>query len=378
MKVICDRAALADALNVVAGVVATRTPKPVYACVKFAAGSGEAGLTMTATDGEVGLRMGVDQVSVEQPGEALVPADKLLQIVRSSFDPTLTIEVKENAAHVKGADAHFTIYGYDPKEFPEIKPGEQEDGGTLDCELPAATLQKIVARTLFATATESSRYAINGVLFDRKGKKLRLVATDGRRLAVAIGGCTPGKGAAENSNCIIPSKALKLVLRLIDDPDALVRISLEETAVNFRIGDGPDAAALSSNLVEGVFPPFEDVIPRDQDKKVTFTTATLTSAVQRAALLTNEESKGVRMSFKEGGLTLTSRAPELGESEIEVDLNDYKGDPIDIGFNPGFIIDALRVVDEQQVIVEMKEPNKPGVIKAGSDFTYVVMPVNLQ
>lgn len=375
MKVICDRAALAEALNVVAGVVATRTPKPVYACVKFAAGAGDAGLMLTATDGEVSLQLGVDQVSVEDPGDSLVPADKLLQIVRSSLDPTLTIEVKENAAHIKGADAHFTIYGYDPQEFPDIRRAEEPK---VDCELPALTLQKLIARTLFATATESSRYAINGVLFDRKGKKLRLVATDGRRLAVAVGACTPGKGAEESSNCIIPSKALKLVLRLIDDPDALVRIALEETGVVFRIGDGPDAAMLSSNLVEGVFPPFEDVIPRDQDKKVTFATAALSSAVQRAALLTNEESKGVRMSFKQSGLTLTSRAPEMGEAEIEVDLDDYKGEPIEIGFNPGFIVDALKVVDEQQVIVEMKEPNKPGVIKAGSDFTYVVMPVNLQ
>jgi len=373
MKVICDRGALADALAVVGGVVVARTPKPVYACVKFVATSEDGGLTLVATDGEVGLTLGVDQVSVEEPGEALVPADKLLQIVRTSADPTLTIEVKENAAHIRGADSHFTIFGYDPKEFPEVRDfGE----ATADCELSAGVLQKLISRTLFATAAESSRYAINGVLYDRKGKKLRLVATDGRRLAVANATCNVA--AEGDTSCIIPSKALKLITRLIDDPDANIRLAIEESSIVFAIGDGPDAAILSSNLVEGAFPPFEDVIPRDQDKKITFTTTALSSAVQRAALLTNEEAKGVRMAFNDKRLTLSSRAPEMGEAQIDVDLDEYKGEPIEIGFNPGFLIDALKVVDDQQVLVELKAPNKPGVIKAGNEFTYVVMPVNLQ
>jgi len=373
MKVICDRAALADALNIVAGVVVPRTPKPAYACVKLSAESAKKGLTLTATDGEVGMHLGVDQVSVEKPGEALIPADKLLQIVRTSLDPTLTIEVKDTTAHVRGADAHFTIFGLNPGEFPPVRSFE---GKPVDCEIAAGSLQRQVSRTLFATAAESSRYAINGVLFDRKGKKLRLVATDGRRLAVATGSCQ--KAAEGDTQCIIPTKALRLVTRLIDDPDAVIRVSIEETGILFSIGDGPDAAALSSNLVDGAFPPFEDVIPRDQDKRVTFDTATLSSAVQRAALLTNEESKGVRLAFTPQRLTLSSRAPEMGEAEIGVDLAEYKGEPIEIGFNPGFIVDALKVVEDSQVMIELKASNKPGVIKAGNDFTYVVMPVNLQ
>ena len=110
----------------------------------------------------------------------------------------------------------------------------------------------------------------------------------------------------------------------------------------FSIGEGSDAAVLSTNLVEGAFPPFEDVIPKDQDKKVTFDASELASAIRQAALLTNEESKGVRMSFKDKMLTLTSRAPEMGEAEIHMDLDKYDGDPLEIGFNPGFIVDALK------------------------------------
>jgi DNA polymerase-3 subunit beta len=137
---------------------------------------------------------------------------------------------------------------------------------------------------------------------------------------------------------------------------------------------------LACNLVEGSFPPYEDVIPRDQDKRATFTIGALGSAVRRAALLTNEESRGVRLAFAadDRSLTLSSRAPEMGEAEINVEIDEYDGEDIEIGFNPAFITDALKILDNDQVIIEMKAPNKPGLIKSGSDFVYVVMPVNLQ
>jgi DNA polymerase-3 subunit beta len=236
-------------------------------------------------------------------------------------------------------------------------------------------LQGLVGRTLFAAAAEHIRYAINGILFDREGKNLRMVATDGRRLALARGQCTRGSNKAR---CIVPSKALGLLTRLVRDPAATVQVAIEENQALFRIGDHAGGAVLSSNLVEGTFPPFEDVIPKDQDKKVTFDVEVLRSAIKRAALLTNEESKGVRLSFTDKKLTLTSRAPEMGEAEILVEPADYEGDPVEIGFNPAFITDALKVIDAGQVLIELKAPNKPGVLKTGGEFTYVVMPVNLQ
>ena len=142
---------------------------------------------------------------------------------------------------------------------------------------------------------------------------------------------------------------------------------------------GDARAVLASNLVEGAFPPFEDVIPKDHDKKVTFDRDVLTAAVRRAALLTNEESRGVRMSFNGENkmVELTSRAPEMGEADIRVPVNAYEGDDIEIGFNPHFITDALKVITEPEVVMELKAPNKPGLIKSGNDFVYVVMPVNL-
>ena len=182
-------------------------------------------------------------------------------------------------------------------------------------------------------------------------------------------------------SCIVPSKALKLAVKLIDDPEMSVRMAIEDNQVLFAFGSSDEpglTAVLSSNLVEGAFPPFEDVVPKEHDKKVSFEASTLGSAVRQAALLTNEESKGVRMSFVQDKLTLTSRAPEMGEATVEVKLDDYQGDPMEIGFNPGFIIEALNVIDGGPITLELKEANKPGVIRTGNDFTYVLMPVNLQ
>lgn len=370
MKVICDRGALAEALGMLGGVTTHRGAMPVLSCVKLVAQDGE--LTLSATDMEIGLTLSVGQVDVNRPGEALVPFDKLSQIVRACEDPTLSLEVDKTIMNIKGADSHFKVYGYDPKSFPKIR-----DFTDLkpDFEANAGHLRRLVSRTLFATAVENSRYAINGVLFERKGKKLRVVATDGRRLAVARGEASTA--ADGESKAIVPSKALNTLLKLITDPDVDVKCAADQKQIIFSVGDGVGAATLTSNLVEGAFPPFEDVIPKDQDKKVSFDAAELTSAVRRAALLTNEESKGVRLSFQNNQLTLTSRAPEMGEAEIVVEMKSYQGDPIEIGFNPAFITDALKVIDSDQVMIELKAPNKPGVLKSGADFTYVVMPVNL-
>jgi len=370
MKVICDRTALLEAATVVGSVTGGRTPTPVLRCMRLLASDGM--LQLAATDLEMGLRIAIPQVDVQKEGEVVVPADKLLQIVRTCDDATLTLDSEGHALNIDAAGSHFKVYGFDPKEFPPVRDFAD---AKVDCSLRARDLQTLVQRTSFAAATEHSRYAINGLLFERKGKKLRIVATDGRRLAVATGECKGGDGT---KNCIIPTKAMSLLIKLLRDPEETVRIAIEENQVLFCAGDDANAAVLSSNLVEGAFPPFEDVIPKDQDKKVSCDTASLLNAIRRAALLTNEESKGVRMSFADDTLTLTSRAPEMGEAEVELKLDKYEGEPVEIGFNPGYIADALKVVDGEKVIVELKAPNKPGVLRTGNDFTYVLMPVNLQ
>lgn len=369
MKVICDRGALVDALAMIGGVVVARTPKPVLTCVKLTAD--DAGLTLEATDTEVSVCLTSARVEASEPGEALIPADKLNQIVRESIDATITLSADGDVAEVTGSDSKFKIYGHPPADYPaKVKfPGEP------DFTIAAGDLHRLVAQTLFATARENSRYAINGVLFERAGNKLTVVATDGHRLALAKGSCKAAdKADKDTRSAIIPTKALHLLMRLFNDAEQTVSVKVADSQILFKTDD----AVLASNLVEGNFPPYADVIPKDGDRKATLATDNFVSAVRRAALLTNEESKGVRMAFSKDGLTLSSRAPEMGEAEISVDLPEYAGEPVEVGFNPAYLLDALKVIDESQVHLELKAPNKPGVLRTGPNFLYVVMPVNLQ
>ena len=364
LKVNCDRTALVDALALASAVVPSRTTTPVLTCLKLVGKDGE--LQLRATDGQISLALTVPGVEVASEGEALVPADKLGQIVRTCEDSTVALETDRNVATVRGDGSTFKIYGYDPKDYPAAR--ETQAGAAF--EVTAETLRRLIARTLFATAVENARFAINGVLMERKGKRIRLVGTDGKRLAVAAGGCS-GDG---DMTLIVPSKSLNILVKMLGDPDAKVTIGKSDGQATFQV---EGVGTLVTSLVEGTFPPFEDVIPKDQDKRVTFDATDLAAAIRRAALLTNEESKGVRFAFKGDTLVVSSRAPEMGEAEIRVPMSGYQGDAIEIGFQPAFIIDALKVVDGQQVMVEMRSPQKPGVFKVGQEFTYVVMPVNV-
>ena len=385
MKVICDRSALLDAANLAASVVAARTPRPQLTCVKLTASKDASapGLTIAATDAEVSVRLTTGQVEIQEEGEVLVPADKLRQIVAAQeSDPTLTIDATKDQTEIRGTGARFKVFGYPAAEFPPVTefpgPGSAADAFSIDADLFA----QLITRTIFSTARENSRYAINGVLLKRDAKKIAMVATDGRRLALAKGSCTPASGAGDGGQCIVPTKALSLALKLLATASDTVQVAVTDNQIIFAFtgDDDSEATVLASNLVEGTFPPYEDVLPKDQDKKATLNVDVLSSAVRRAALLTNEESRGVRMAFStsDRSLKLSSRAPEMGEAEIEVQLDNYEGADIEVGFNPAFITDALKVVPGDEVIFELKAGNKPGLIKSGTDFLYVVMPVNLQ
>ena len=367
MKVICNRGALLDALLMAGNVVAARTPKPVLQCVKMTAA--ENSLTVAATDLEVAIRYIDSQVQIEKSGEALLPADKLRDIVRESVDDTLSIELAGEQAVIKGQDSKFTIYTQNPREFPPVPDFE----GQPDFEITGGHLKQLIGQTLFAAAKESTRYAFNGVLVVAKGKKISLVSTDGRRLAQAKGDLTSEKLPKDGARAIVPAKALTLIDKLVDDPEAAVSVQIRENQVIFHTAD----ATLTSNLVEGQFPPYEDVIPKDTDKKMTAGTADFLSAVKRAALLTTEESKGVRLQFSKSGLKLTSRSPESGEAEVNFPCK-YEGSDVEIGFNPQFLTEARRVVETDELSLELTAPNRPGLLKGGPNFLYVIMPVNLQ
>ncbi len=366
MKVNFNRTALSDALGLLTSVVPSRTPKPILRCVKIVAG--ERDVRISATDLEVGINCILSEVQVDEPGEVVVPADKLAPVIRESVDEVIALEAAEGKCEIRGADSHFTIYGQEAELYPPVP---DFDGGA-HIEIALDNLQAGIEQTLFATAKESSRYAINGVLWEIKGKKLMFVATDGRRLAQA-------KLSLESApdeqilkqKIIVPAKTMGLLGKLAGDGET-VAVRLVDNQIVAHCGN----VVISSNLVEGNFPKYQDIIPTDYDKKLSLPTEPTLSAVRRASLLTSEESRGIKLAFTPGNLVFSGSAPEAGDAEVDMAI-EYPGPPIEIGFNPAFLVDVLRVIKTPTFDMELGQADRPGVIKSGSSFLYVLMPINL-
>ncbi|HTV47383.1 MAG TPA: DNA polymerase III subunit beta [Phycisphaerae bacterium] len=378
MKAIVHRQALVDVLGLACGVVPARSPKPVLTCVRLSTTSTPRGkvLSCVSTDLEATLETTLAQVDIKQDGSALLPANKLNEIVNSSPDETLALEVNGEKATLKGADSTFTLLGYNVNEFPPISGFE----GEPDFSISAGQLKSMLDRTRFAAAREMSRYAINGVLFERKAKKLSLVATDGHRLAQARDEVQ--SAGSKDHSAVAPIRAIGLLDRLLTDPEQTVQLQFRENKLFVRVlatgsneKDGV-CAMFSAALVEGSFPPYQDVIPKDCDRKAVINRDKLLSGVRRAALLTNEESRSVRLSFSPKQLIISARAPEMGDAKLEVPV-EFSGEAIEIGFNPNYLAEALKVAPTEDITFELKSPGKPGMIRSGSNFLYVIMPVNL-
>lgn len=367
MKANFNRTALGEVLGLLTSVVPSRTPKPVLRCVQITAG--ESDVRACATDLEVGINCTVSEVQVEEVGEIIVPADRLAAIVRESADEVLSVQAAKGTCEIRGADSRFTIYGQEAGQYPTV-PGFD---GTADIEILLGNLQAGIEQCLFATAKESTRYALNGVLWEIKGKKLSLVATDGRRLVrcrVNLS-LSPGEKAAA-AKIIVPTKAMALLSKIGGGEKDTIAVKL----VNNQILFGCANVVISSNLIEGSFPKYEDIIPTDYDKKLVLSTEAALSAVRRSALLTSEESRGIKLSIGKSGIVFSGRAPEAGDAQVDMPV-DYKGEPIEIGFNPQFLIDALRVIQAPEFELELGQPDRPGLMKSGANFLYVLMPINL-
>jgi DNA polymerase-3 subunit beta len=370
MRAILPRQEFQDVLSAVATLAGGRTTRPILGCVKLIAADNR--LEVSATDGEAGLRLGVSALSVEQPGELVVPADRLLPIVREMNDVEVSVASDERYCVIRGEGSEFRIFVMDPADFPPLPEFE----GEPDLTMSLGELRRLVMLTLYAAARETSRYAINGVLWEKQGKRLFVVATDGRRLARA-GGSVLGSSSAD-FEVVVPAKAMSVFERVFTaggrDGDSKVDVRVMPNQLLLRAGD----RVLSTVLVEGNFPKYEDVIPKEHTKCARVERELLFGAVKRAALLTTEESRAVKLSFEKDSLVITSQAPEQGDARVEIPIS-YEGDPLTIGFNPAFLNDALRVLPFEEVSLHLHESFRPGVLcgEDKSQFLYVVMPVSL-
>lgn len=368
MRVTFNRAALAEALGLMVSVVPSRTPKPVLKCIRIAAAGKQ--VSICATNLEVGLNYLISEVEIAREGEVVVEANHLADIVRASTEDVLLLEATDTTCEIRGTDSRFTIYGQEPSQYPKVP---SLDDGDVDFTITLEQLQSGIQQCLFATAKESSRYAINGVLWEVKGKKLLLVATDGRRLArCRVGLETAPKGAEGVANIIVPARTMALLEKVAAHDKDIVAVKLGDNQILMSCS----SVVISSNLVEGNFPKYEDIIPTDYDKSLKLSTEVALSAVRRASLLTSEESKGIKLSVKPDALVFSGSSPEAGAAEVSMPV-EYTGEPIDIGFNPVFLMDVLKVIRESDFELELGQPDRPGLVKSGADFLYVLMPINL-
>ncbi len=370
MKATLPRQAFHEALAAAATLTGGRTTRPVLSCVMIEVRSEL--VEISATDGESALRLGFGGVAVKKPGTVVLSADRLFGIIRELDDVEITLDSDDRQCTIRGEGSEFKVYVTDPGDFPPAPTFE----GEADLTIEGGELWRLVSLTIYAAARETSRYAMNGVLWEKSGKRLSLVATDGRRLARASSGLLESRSG--DFQAIVPAKALsvfeKVFTRPRDEADWRIDVKLLPNQMLFH----SSGRVLSTVLVEGHFPQYQGVIPRDSDKRARLSREELHTAIRRAALLANEQSRAVRFSFKEGSLQLSAQSPEQGEARVEIPAA-YDGSPLDIGFNPTFLADALRAMPGDDVFFEVKETQRPGLI-CGEDkeqFFYVIMPVSL-
>ncbi len=369
MRVICHREGLLSACQLVNVAVAEKKLSHILQNLKMIVEGDRC--TLMATDTEVGIRMEVRSVKVEEPGEALLLANRLLSILRESTEDEVTIETGEDSTWLRSKHAEFEMPSEDPAIFPDFPTFEEEDYH----ELEAGLLREMIRRTQFAVASsESARYgATTGILWELNGEKIRLVATDGRRLAMADGTGTPqGNHSTNGQMPVVPIKAMTLLERNLQEPEEKVRISIRANEILIKT----ERSVIYSRLVEGRFPNYQQVLPKKHQVKVPLTVGPFQVAIRQAAIMTDEESKRVVFSFDKEKLILHARGQASGSSKVEMEL-DFTGDPIEISFDPKYLIEMLRVLDpDLQLTLELLDSNSPAIFQNETgDYTYVVVPL---
>jgi DNA polymerase III subunit beta len=367
MKASYDREGLLAAVQVVSSVVPSRTPKPILQNIKVTTTKDKCVLTATDLD-SVGIRLEVRGVQVEEPGDALLPTSRLLSILRECEDQELRLEADASSSFIRGEHNEFELPGDDPLQYPEV-PGF--DGDDYH-QVQASVLKTMIDRTIFAAATEHARFALTGILWEVTAQKVRLVATDGRRLAVADGiGVMHGKHDSSGQTPVVPTKVMQLLERNLLDPEEPVFASLRANEALFKT----TKAEIYGRLVEGRYPPYRDVFPKKAGFKTKLTVAPFMSAVRQAAILTDEESRGVDFSFAKGKLTLKAKVADKGRAKVEMPV-EFEGKGADVTFDPKFIIEMLRVLNEDaELTLELGDATSAALFKAGDDYSYIVMPL---
>lgn len=366
MKFRVSRDALLKPLNLVAGVVERRQTLPVLSNVLLNLDGDR--LSITGTDLEVELVGRVRLEAAGDAGEITVPARKLADICKSLPEGAdVEFSVSDGKATVRSGRSRFTLATLPAREFPNI----EDSIGTHQLTLKQGQLRRLIDRTAFAMAQQDVRYYLNGMYWEIRSGRLRAVATDGHRLAV----CTfPEALDLEDTQVIIPRKGILELGRLMQSDEDGVTIILGSNHVRATTDD----FTFTSKLVDGKFPDYERVLPRSPDKLMVGERMALRQAFTRTAILSNEKYRGVRLKLSADNLEIVANNPEQEQAEEQVSVS-YTGDPLEIGFNVGYLLDVLGVLSGDEIRFSLTDPNSSALLEEvdGGDSLYVVMPMRL-
>jgi len=361
---------LAGALQIAQRAVSPRSTVPVLSGILVE--TTPEGLALSATDQEIGIRATLP-ATVSAEGSMVFPA-RLGDIVKKipfgeiSFD----VDVSSNTATITWERSRFVIHGFPAEEFPPL-PEPAPDGGYT---ISQAVLRRLVRQTAFAVSHDESRPVFTGVLALFEDGQVKLVATDGFRLALAQGPCSGSQGDGPGGEVIVPGRALTEVARVLgEEGDGPIRIYLAGNRVFFE----SDTERVVCRLIEGQFPPFKQVIPKQFVTRITCSTQGFLDACERASLIAREPGQAVKLQVNGSTMVISASAPEVGNVTEEIPV-ESQGDSLEIAFNPRYLIEGLRNIDDDKTDHEFTGPLSPSCMRPAGDgesFTCVVLPMRL-
>jgi DNA polymerase-3 subunit beta len=363
-----SRETLLRPLQAVAGIIERRHTLPILSNVLLQREGTR--LAFVATDIEIEISA---DAATEAQGEGkslTVGARKLLDILRALPEGAeVTLTQGEKRLQLKSGKSRFQLQTLPPEDFPRLA---APDGAAVSLSLPQKALKGLLALVQYAMAQQDIRYYLNGLLMVIDGEELRMVATDGHRLAVATR-AVAAAGLARQE-VILPRKTIIELTKLLGETDDPVVIELSASQARFRF----DGVLLASKLVDGKFPDYQRVIPTAHPKHLRINRQLLAQALGRAAILTSDKFRGVRWVLGEGSLRVSCTNTEQEEAQDELDV-DYKGEALDVGFNVQYLLDVLNNLDAEEIEVALGDANSSALVTVPSraDFKYVVMPMRI-
>jgi DNA polymerase-3 subunit beta len=379
MELVIERVSLQNSLAMVQGIVERRNTVPILGHVLIEPDGAK--IRLSATDLEVGIRTEVACKAAEK-GSLTLNARKLFEIVREAEGDEVSFKSLDNDwVELKCGRARFKMMGLDPRSFPAM-PAQSTKGSAEparkvvkgDLKVAAAVLAAMIDKTLFAVSPDEARYNLSGVYIDSPAAgTARMVATDGHRLSLID---REVAGFSMQGGAIIPRKGMAELRKLLDQAgDGEVELALDGALAWIKRG----VTEVSMRLVEGEFPDYRGVIPKQSRYQVAVGRDALLSAIKRAAIFSNERYHGVKLGLSSGTLTVSSASPEMGEASETIDV-EFGGDEFSIGFNASYVQQVLNVIPEgTDAVLGLSDEVSPGVISTAADslFTYVVMPMRL-